>query len=314
MAIGRNGAALFARPGDYVGDPTMADVNECVINISEGRDADLVDRIAAGAGPYLLDVHRDRDHNRSVLTVAGPEEEVQNAARRVAAASVATLDLAGHQGAHPRIGVVDVVPFVALEGWPLRPGDPATALRQRDAFARWAASELGLPCFLYGPERSLPEVRRSAWTALLPDYFPPAAGLGGSGSATPHPTAGAAAVGARPPLVAYNLWLTAGTGLPTARRIAAELRGVSLRTLGLQVGDDVQVSCNLVAPWHLGPGAAHDAVATKAAAEHAGVVRGELVGLIPRSVLEAEPARRWTELGIDEAATIEARLEEADLV
>jgi glutamate formiminotransferase len=179
-------------------------VLECVINISEGRDLARVARIAEAAGDAVLDVHSDPHHHRSVLTLVG-----EHAARAVAGAAVAELDLRTHEGAHPRLGVVDVVPFVALDG---SSDDDARAAR--DAFARWFAEVHGVPCFLYGPERTLPEVRRGAFTLLPPDTGPPA----------PHPTAGATAVGQRPVLVAYNVWV-AGTDLAGARRLAAAVRG-----------------------------------------------------------------------------------------
>jgi glutamate formiminotransferase len=197
---------------------------------------------------------------------------------------------------HPRIGAVDVVPFVALGSTPF-----ARAVEARDAFAAWAGSALSLPCFLYGPERSLPDVRRGAFTSFPPDAGPPA----------PHPTAGACAVGARPVLVAYNVWL-AGAGLDTARAIARSLRGPAVRALGLQVGPgaaDVQVSMNLVDPAAFGPAEAYDAVRAEAP-----VARAELVGLVPRSVLEATPQDRWTELDLAEDRTIEARAEALGLV
>ncbi len=210
---------------------------------------------------------------------------------------MATLDLRGHRGVHPRFGVLDVVPWVSLEGWPVRNGDISPALTARDRFAAWAGEQLGLPCFLYGPERSLPDVRRRAWRTLAPD----------SGSSRPHPTAGAVAVGARPVLIAYNLWL-AVPDLPAARRIAATLRGPQVRALALPVGRSVQVSCNLIDPWTFGPEAAFDAVASQIAVE-----RAELVGLAPATVVQSVPSRRWRELDLDPASTIEARLERAGL-
>lgn len=270
---------------------------ECVINISEGRHATVVAAIAAAAGPLLLDVHVDGDHHRSVLTLAGPREQLRHAVRSVARTTVALIDLRHHRGAHPRMGSLDVVPWVSLAGWPVAPGDEREAVAERDRFAGWAARELHLPCFLYGPERSLPDVRRSAWSSLAPDAGPHA----------PHPTAGAAAVGARGVLVAYNLWL-AEPDLDAARRIAADLRGPALRTLGLRVGSGVQVSCNLIDPWRTGPGAVHDAVAARAEVE-----RAELVGLVPRTVLAAESPDRWEQLGLGPDRTIEARLEQAGL-
>ncbi len=157
---------------------------------------------------------------------------------------------------------------------------------------RHAADELGLPCFAYGPERTLPDVRRGAFSDLAPT----------TGPAAPHPTAGAVAVGARPLLVAYNVWL-AEPDLAAAKRIAVEVRSPSVRALGLQVGEHVQVSMNLIDPAVTGPGAATDAVAA-----HAEVARTELVGLVPRWVLDLEPVERWGELDLDEDRTIEARV------
>src|SRR5258705_9637859 len=110
----------------------------CVMNVSEGRRDDVLDRLDAAARPELLDRHTDADHNRSVLTLVGPE-----APRRVAREAVAELDIRSHAGVHPRVGVVDVVPFVPLMGHEL-----ADALRGRDEFAAWAAAELAVPCFL----------------------------------------------------------------------------------------------------------------------------------------------------------------------
>ncbi len=265
---------------------------ECVVNISEGRRADVIEAIAATAGADLLDVHQDRDHHRSVLTLVG-----EDAPRAVASAAVARLDLGQHVGAHPRFGVVDVVPFVPLAGSSI---DDACAARDR--FAVWAADALAVPCFLYGPGlgagRPLPEVRRTAFSPRRPD----------TGPARPHPTAGATAVGARDVLVAYNLWL-ADADLDLARRLAADLRSPTVRALGLAVGDRVQVSCNLVAPGSTGPAEVFDVVATRAAAAGSAVAGAELVGLVPRSVLEAIPPRRWAELDLAEDRTIEAALE-----
>lgn len=257
---------------------------ECVINVSEGHDGDALDAISAAAGPSLLDVHRDEHHNRAVLTMAG--DDVEAAARAVASEAVARLDLRTHRGAHPRIGVVDVVPFVPLATV------LADAVFARDRFAAWASASLGLPCFLYGPERSLPDVRRGAFTFLPPD----------TGPANPHPTAGACAVGARTVLVAYNLWL-ARPDLARARSIAATIRSPAVRALGLAVGDAVQVSCNLVAPLDVGPAEVFDRVAALAP-----IARAELVGLAPLAVVRAAPRNRWTELDLAEDSTIEARL------
>jgi glutamate formiminotransferase len=273
-------------------------VLECVVNISEGRDHRVVAELAEAAGVCLLDLHTDPDHNRSVLTLAGPG--VEEAARAVSALAVARIDLRHHTGVHPRLGTLDVVPFVPLQA----DGSPATtedalaeALGARSRFATWAAEALGLPCFVYGPERSLPEVRRRAFVDLSPD----------SGPDHRHPTAGSCAVGARPVLVAYNIWLrTADVGL--ARALAAAVRGPQLRALGLTAGGATQVSCNLVAPVLLGPAQAYDAVKAVADARGVPVERAELVGLAPRAVVEAVPAGRRQMLDLDLERTIEARL------
>ena len=256
----------------------------CVINVSEGHEGPALDAIVDVGAAALLDVHRDVDHNRAVLTLAGPE--VEPAARRVAEAAVAAIDLRSHTGVHPRLGALDVVPFVPLDGAPM-----ARALQARERFARWMAARLAVPCFLYGPERTLPELRRRAFRGLVPDFGP----------ALPHPTAGATAVGARGVLVAYNVWL-ATADLATARAIAAALRGPAVRALGLAVGDGVQVSMNLIDPARIGPAEAYDLVAAQAA-----VARAELVGLVPRWVLDAVPPSRWAELDLSAERTIEAR-------
>jgi glutamate formiminotransferase / 5-formyltetrahydrofolate cyclo-ligase len=252
------------------------------VNISEGSRPHVVTAIASSAVDSLLDVHSDAHHNRSVLTLVGEE-----APRAVARAAVAALDMRGHQGVHPRLGVVDVVPFVPLAGSTL--GDAVAA---RNRFLDWMADELGVPGFAYGPERTLPELRRLAFTELAPDRGP----------SRPHPTAGATAVGARPVLLAWNVWLEE-PDLARAQRIAREIRGPRLRALGLPVGKRVQVSMNLIEPDELGPADAWDLVAGRGA-----VAGAELVGLVPRSVLERIDPARWADLDLAEEKTIESRL------
>ncbi len=251
------------------------------MNVSEGRDLGVLDELAAACAGDLLDRHEDPDHHRSVFTLVGEE-----APRALTRAAVARLDLGAHAGVHPRLGVVDVVPFVPLAG-----SSMDDAIAARDAFAAWAA-ELGLPCFRYGPERSLPEVRRRAFVDLEPE----------SGPATPHPTAGATCVGARPFLIAYNVWL-AEPDLDLARRVAADVRTPAVRALGLACGHRVQVSMNLVDPLATGPAAAFDAVAARAA-----VAGAELVGLVPAAVLATVAPERYAQLDLAPDRTIEARL------
>jgi glutamate formiminotransferase / 5-formyltetrahydrofolate cyclo-ligase len=260
-------------------------VLECVANISEGLRTPVVAAIAATAGDSLLDLHTDAGHNRSVLTLVG-----EDAPRHVARAAVARLDLRRHLGAHPRFGVVDVVPFV-----PLAEATMAEAEAARDRFLAWIAEELGVPGFAYGANRTLPEIRRRAFRDLLPD----------AGPTESHPTAGAVAVGARDMLVAWNLWL-AEPDLDRARRVAAEVRGPHVRALGLQVGARVQVSMNLVAPLVVGPAEAWDLVSALVP-----LAGAELVGLVPAAVLDRTDEARWRQLDLDRGRTVEVRLERA---
>jgi glutamate formiminotransferase len=253
-------------------------VLECVINVSTSEPAGI-------PTTPVLDVHSDHDHNRSVLTMVGDFDAVQNVVRT----AVASIDLREHAGVHPRIGAVDVVPWVDLDAPTVT---TAESLAARDRFAQWAWEELRVPSYLYGTTRALPEVRRAARRGDPPDV----------GDA-PHPTAGAIAAGARPVLVAYNLWL-AERDAALARRVADDIRRPEIRTLALVMGDGrVQVSCNLVAPYEVGPDAVYDLVAVRA-----DIDRAELVGLIPRAVLDAIAPARWSALDLSVDRTIEARL------
>ncbi len=266
------------------------------VNVSEGRDTDIVDRLGAVGGDLLLDVHVDADHHRSVLTLGGAPGELLVALKSLVTAAVDLLDLRGHRGLHPRFGVVDVVPFT-----PVGSDDLSGALELRDRLAIWAGDALGIPCFLYGPmpdggERSLPEVRRGAFRTLLPD----------TGPRVPHPSAGAMAVGARQPLVAYNVWV-AGLSGAEARVIARRIRGPGVRAIGLVEGSFAQISCNLTEPGRVGPATLYDAVAA-ALPEPATITRTELVGLVPASVLEGVPRARWEALDLSAGSVLETRL------
>jgi glutamate formiminotransferase / 5-formyltetrahydrofolate cyclo-ligase len=264
-------------------------VLECVVNVSEGRDEDLLVRLADAADVALLDVHADPFHNRSVFTLSSPSQDLlQSTARALASRAVELLDVTGHAGVHPRLGVVDVVPFVPFSD----AGSLEEALAMRAEFVEWFGG-LGVPCFEYGPERSLPEVRRRAFRDLAPS----------AGPSEPHPTAGACCVGARPVLVAYNVLLDAPPEL--ARAIASELRSPIVRALGFDLGGAGQVSFNLISPYELGPAEAYDLVAGRAP-----VVAAELVGLVPRALLDRVPATRWPELDLSVDRTIESRLAE----
>jgi glutamate formiminotransferase len=286
---------------------------ECVPNVSEGRRPEVVDEIvAAFAGPEVLVLDRssDADHNRTVLTLAGPGPALVEAAVAGAIACARLIDLTRHRGVHPRMGALDVLPFVPLgRATALRgAADPdldcaALALRA----GRRIAEEAGIPVYLYGAaarrsERvALPAVRGRGLGALRAAGL--AAGSGASapgdpGAAAPdlggpgvHPTAGATAVGAREVLVAYNVDL-AGADLELARRIARAVRerdgglpavramGVALEGRGL-----VQVSMNLLDYRVTPPAVAFAAVADLAGRAGARVVRSEVVGLVPAAAL-----------------------------
>ena len=241
------------------------------------------------AGRTLIDVHSDPYHHRSVYTLAGGQEELERAALSLSLRAIELIDLSSHHGVHPRLGVVDVVPFVPLErrSGPERFG---AALASRERFATELAA-VGVPCFFYGVERALPEVRKRAFSDLFPDRGPLVA----------HPTAGACCVGVRDFLVAYNLVVKAP--LERAREIASRIRRPEVRALGLDLGGESQVSCNLVVPELIGPDQVFDEVS-----ELAPVVRAELVGLVPRAVLERISPSRWSELDLSEDRTIEVAL------
>lgn len=277
---------------------------ECVINISEGRTPEILDPLARACGPALLDVHTDADHHRSVFTLASVDPgETEAAARRLAVAAAESLSIAHHDGVHPRLGVIDVVPFVALA-----PTSTAVAVDAARAFAAWIGTDLQIPAFLYDladPEhRPLPTVRRDAFTVRAPD----------AGPDHPHPSAGATAVGARPVLVAVNLELEADD-LDLARTVAHQirerdggLRGVRALGLALPSLARAQVSMNLVdldqAGLELACTTARDAVEARGGR----IRRVELVGLVPASVLDACRPEFLAWSGLGEDVTIESRM------
>jgi glutamate formiminotransferase len=278
-------------------------VLEAVVNVSEGRDDAALRAVGAAAGPALLDVHRDPDHHRSVFTLAAAEAaRTEAAVRRLTDVALLDLDLADHDGVHPRLGVVDVVPFVALA-----PTPPHIAVAAAHAYGDWLARVHAVPVFFYGeadPEgRSLPELRRDAFAARRPDRGP----------RDPHPHAGATAVGARPPLVAINVEL-ATDDLALARRIARETRErdgglLGVRALGFPLASrgTVQVSMNLVDLAHTSMERACTEVRTRARTLGSRAVGVELVGLVPEAELArcSPEFRAWA--GLTEGHTIEGR-------
>jgi glutamate formiminotransferase len=276
-------------------------VLECVPNVSEGRDQEVLDALSLACGDALLDRHVDVDHHRSVFTLAAPD--TPEAVRSLARAVAEHVDLSGHTGVHPRLGALDVVPFVALGN--RGPDDAVDAARE---FAAWTADVLQTPVFLYDRAdplaRTLPDARRDAFASRAPDLGP----------SRPHPTLGAVAVGARDPIVAVNCEL-ARDDLALARVIATRVRerdgGLpGVRALGLRLASSgvVQVSMNLVALERTGVQRACRAVDVLARDAGSAVARIELVGLLPATELARcdDEFRSWSGLGLD--ATIEGRL------
>ncbi|HUD69564.1 MAG TPA: hypothetical protein VMQ40_04945 [Acidimicrobiales bacterium] len=264
----------------------------CAANLSEGRDHAVLAALRASAGDALLDAHVDADHHRCVLTMASASPGFAGRLLDLAQVAADMIDLGAHEGVHPRLGVLDVVPFAPLHGSSL---DEAIAARD-DVVA--GLGSLGIPAFRYGPladgtARSLPELRRRAFVDLAPDAGPP----------DPHPTAGATAVGARLALVAWNAWVQGAT-LEETRRIAASVRSEHVRAIGLQVEGATQVSCNLVDPVREPPHVVYSRIEALLP-EDAHVVRCELVGLVPDRVLDVVPRSWWERLGLSEERSVE---------
>lgn len=293
----------------------MAGLFECALNYSEGRRPEVVSEIARAAqGVHVLDVAANEDHNRTVLSFVGPAERVEAAALAVAAAAVRLIDLRQHQGAHPRMGAVDVIPLVPLGEATM---DDAVALARR--IAARLARELGLPVFLYEeaatrPERrNLADVRRGEFEGLMarlateewaPDYGPH----------QPHPTAGAVAVGARRFLVAFNVNL--GTGdIETAKRIARAVRArdgglANVKALGLALSapGQTQVSMNLTDPFSTPLHRVFELVRLEAERYGVPITGSEIVGLVPLAVI-LEAARYYLRLhDLSASQVLEARL------
>ena len=264
---------------------------ECVINISEGQDEPLLRQFERSGGSSFRHRHSDPWHNRSVYTLINERTELLLDVQWMLRNVIDALDLEFHEGVHPRFGVVDVVPFVALD-----PNERSVARALRDQMAAWLG-DLGVPSFLYGDvngvERTLPQVRREAFVSLQPDFGP----------ALADPETGSAAVGERPLLLAWNMYISGGD-LETTKTLARELRRPGIRTLGLEVGRRLQVSCNLIDPLNVGPEQAYDALSALLPAG-AAIDECELVGLAPRAVLDHAGPQRWSQLGLSDELTIE---------
>ena len=286
---------------------------ESVPNFSEGRDRATIDAIAAALGKHaeLLDVHADSDHNRSVFTLVGSEPELGDALLAAVAVAKERIDLRRHEGAHPRIGAADVVPIV-----PLRPEQMERARRCAVEVAERIGCELELPVFLYaesaggrGPaffRRGGPDEleRRLEAGDLAPDFGP----------ARLDPAAGGAIVGARRPLVAFNINLR-GASLELAREIASLVRergggfpGVRALGLDLPRAGLVQVSMNVEDYEAAALHEIVERVAAEAEARGAEVAGSELVGLMPAGAAVAAAGAILRIEGFDASRLVELRL------
>jgi glutamate formiminotransferase len=268
---------------------------ECVPNVSEGRRPEVVARLAAAVsgvpGVRLLDLSSDPDHNRSVLTLAGDAEGLHRALLGLYEAALAEIDLTRHQGVHPRVGAVDVAPFVPLGDTPME-----VAVAAAERLAREVAARFDLPVYLYEraarrPERRLlADLRRGGFEgfpvkmadpAWAPDFGPPRV----------HPTAGVAVVGARFFLIAFNAVLDTpdvGIARAVARRVRESGGGLpAVRAMGVYLAsrDRAQVSMNLVDFRRTPILTALDRVRREAAALGARVTETEVIGLLPEEAV-----------------------------
>lgn len=286
---------------------------ESVPNFSEGRDGAVIEAIGAALSTHgrLLDVHSDVDHNRSVFTLVGDEQQLVDALVAGITCARERIDLRRHDGAHPRIGAADVVPIV-----PVRPEDMGRARETALEVARQVAGELELPAFLYGelaPERGPAFFRRGGPDELQrridageiePDFGP----------SQLHPSAGGVIVGARRPLIAFNVNL-AGANVDAAREIARAVRerdggfrGVRALGLELREAGHAQVSMN-VEDWEAT--ALHEIVAAierEAAVRGVEVAGSELVGLMPAGAAAAAAGAALRIDGFDASHLLELRL------
>ena len=273
----------------------MRKIVECVPNFSEGRRREVVaqiaEAIAAVPGAHVLDVQSDADHNRTVVTFAGEPEAVEEAAFRGIEKAAELIDMNLHQGEHPRLGAADVVPFVPIKGVTM---EDCVALARR--LGGRVGRELGIPVYLYEkaatrPERrNLANVRRGEYAGIkaeiatrperVPDFGPRRVGK-----------AGATAIGARPPLIAFNVYL--GTDdVEVAQAIARAVRHSSgglryVKALGLLVKGQAQVSMNLTDYRQTPVHRVVEMIRREAERYGVSVVESELIGLIPNEALVA---------------------------
>src|SRR5271163_1098431 len=277
----------------------MSTLVECVPNFSEGRDRAKVDAIVEAMkmdGVYLLDREMDADHNRCVITLVGEREPIQEAAIRGVGKAAELIDLTVHQGAHPRMGAADVVPFIPIEGVTI---EDCVAMARHVGAEIWKRFEI--PVYLYEaaattPERqNLENIRRGQFEGIRADIATNPARKPDFGEARVHPTAGATVVGARKALVAYNVFLNT-PDVEIAKKVAKAVRFSSgglrfVKGAGFLVRGLAQVSMNLTdfeqTPVHR----VFEVVKREAARYGVAPVSSEIVGLIPRKALEQ--AAEW---------------------
>lgn len=283
---------------------------ESVPNFSEGRDASTIAALGEALGSHarLLDVHVDADHNRSVFTLVGSEDELADALLAGIAVAVERIDLRAHVGAHPRIGAADVVPLV-----PLRPEDMGRAQAAARTVGGRIGAELGLPVFLYAPPGRGPAFYRRGGPEELQRRIDRGELESAFGPARLHESAGGVILGARRPLIAFNVNLR--SDLEIARAIAAVVRergggfpGVRALGLALPSSGLVQVSMN-IEDWEASaPHAVVARIAAEAAARGAEVVGSELVGLMPAGAVAAAAGAALGLDGFDASRVLELRL------
>ena len=274
----------------------MPTIIECIPNVSEGRRPEVVARLVEDVrrtGVRVLDYSSDASHNRSVLTLAGDAPSLKAAILALFEGATGAIDLRTHRGEHPRLGAVDVVPFVPIEGTTM---DDCVELA-RDVGAA-VADRYGVPVYLYEEaasdpaRRNLEDIRRGEFEGLTEKM----AGPGWApdfGPREPHPSAGASVVGARMPLIAYNINLNTDR-LDVARRIATAVRHSSgglryVKAMGVMIGDRrvAQVSMNLTNHEKTPMFRVFEMVKREAARYGVSVLESEIVGLVPSAALLA---------------------------
>ncbi|NLE23216.1 MAG: glutamate formimidoyltransferase [Actinobacteria bacterium] len=287
-------------------------------NFSEGRRPEVIDQIAAAVdgvdGVSLLDVQSDPTHNRCVITFVGHEEPIAEAAFRAIARAADLIDLNQHEGAHPRFGATDVCPFV-----PLRSEEMPVCVETAHRLAGRVAAELGIPAFLYEDAARMPEhanltvIRGKGFEEMREVIGSQPAKTPDEGEARVHATAGAVAIGARFPLIAFNVNLDSDD-LDLARRIAVEIRekdgGMKcVKAIGLRLDDGaVQVSMNLTDYRVTSMADVVEAIGRRAGAAGVAIRESEVVGLLPQDALVRLAQSALHATGFTRDQVLEARV------